>query len=552
MRHFPRFPVLFVLLAFAGVLRAQGAGSQTKGISILDISLPVVWLGMMGFVLWRNWAELSSDDGAASSSEDDETWLNRALPIVRVRRKVFWFPFMRREDAIVLYRDEIVQLHKRKRRDLAPAAYHLEGAKELAKAPGSRLKRVIPLAVVKRIVLKKPLLAGFFYGLIRMKVYTAKGAIRLYVRASELPNLLRAFEALLPGRVMLPAGVEHKWYRRKKEIKDLSRRRPYRSRTLSLGIRLASIGLLVGGATFLISTSRWGYAVLLYVLLAALLQIANGLREKDPAKQLGSDRLRPILYLRSFLDDRKTSLHPETWFSSVVGLDPPFYSLDQYRDAKFYRLARAIIQSVSNHHPIRMLKLWAGRPLDDSEEQVSSFFARFGIFVAIGKPGERFATTGVSRMYVGNDEWQEVVKTLLRESQVIMLQPSRTEGVWWEVEQTIGSVEPPRVLMCLVNYRGRQNDYESFRLRLENFLPAGVQVPRDIGNRRGIFFFYFDDNWQPHALKLLYYSRLVWPFRLRAVNAERTLEPFLKACGLVDANGKMPPSAERSLGAVGS
>jgi hypothetical protein len=41
-------------------------------------------------------------------------------------------------------------------------------------------------------------------------------------------------------------------------------------------------------------------------------------------------------------------------------------------------------------------------------------------------------------------------------------------------------------------------------------------------------------------------------FRLRAVNAELTLEPFLKACGLVDANGKMLPPAERSMGAEAS
>jgi hypothetical protein len=139
-------------------------------------------------------------------------------------------------------------------------------------------------------------------------VYTTKGSMRLYVRASDLPNLLRAFQALLPGRVVLPHGAEHKWYRRKKETKDLSQRRPYRSRAVSLGIKLVSIGILMGSAAFLISTNRWGYAVLLYVLLAALLQVANGLNERDPAKLLGSDRRRPILYLRSFLDDRRTSL----------------------------------------------------------------------------------------------------------------------------------------------------------------------------------------------------------------------------------------------------
>lgn len=148
-------------------------------------------------------------------------------------------------------------------------------------------------------------------------------------------------------------------------------------------------------------------------------------------------------------------------------------------------------------------------------------------------------------MYVGNEEWQDIVKGLLRDSQVVLLQPSSTEGVWWEVEQTIRMSEPSRVLMCMVNYRGRQNDYEIFRLRLEKFLPAGVQVPRGIGDNPYISFLYFDNQWQPHELRLVYYSRLLWPFRLRAVNLFKSLEPFLKGCGLVDSQGKILPPAER-------
>ena len=283
----------------------------------------------------------------------------------------------------------------------------------------------------------------------------------------------------------------------------------------------------------------------MYLLVVGMLQIANGLWEKDPAKLLGSDTRRPILYLRSFLDDRETSLHPETAFSALVGLDPPYYSLEQYRDAPFYKFARWTVGFLSNHHPVRMIKLLIGRPLDSSEEQMSGFFSQFGMFVAIGKPGEEVATTGAARMYVGNDEWQSLVVDLLSTSQIVLLQPSSTQGVWWEVQKTIELAAPARILMCMVDYRDRQNDYEVFRLRLEKLLPAGVQVPRAVGNNPYITFLYFDETWQVHELRLRYYSRIAWPLRFRAVDLQSTLQPFLQTAGVVDAKGKALPSGSR-------
>jgi hypothetical protein len=142
------------------------------------------------------------------------------------------------------------------------------------------------------------------------------------------------------------------------------------------------------------------------------------------------------------------------------------------------------------------LKLFFNRQLDSSEQQMAAFFRHYGTFVAIGKPGERFATTGALRMYVSNNEWKATVEELLRESLIVVLQPASTEGIWWEVERSIREVPPERLLLCMVNYHHRQNDYETFRLRLERFLPASVNVPRGLGCKNYITFFRFENNWQ--------------------------------------------------------
>jgi hypothetical protein len=544
--------VILIALVLAGAALAQDAATVTipppaAANPTLGWTLLIVWLAMVGFVLWRDFPRFFSGGASAIDESDDQSWLGRVLPLVRLRQNASWFPLplTRRDEAIVVYPAELIRIRKRRKQRI-DAAYRLDGSEDLKKTKGIKVKRVIPIAMVEKVMFKKPWIRGFFLNLIRMKIHSAKGTQKMYIRGCDLPNLLRALEILLPGKVVVPPTARHKWWKQKKSTQDLSKRRPLRSRPLALALKLVAVALIGASLWYL-----WGspFLVVVYFVLVGLLQIANGLWERDPSKLLGSDPRRPILYLRSFLDDRETSLHPESSFSALVGLDPPFYELEAYRDARFYGFLRAVVRSLSNHHPVRLLKLMIDRPLDTSEEQMASFFARYGMFVAIGKPGEQFATTGAARMYVGNQEWQDVVKHLLRDSQVVLLQPSSTEGVWWEVEQTIRMAEPSRVLMCMVNYRGRQNDFEIFRLRLEKFLPSGVQVPRGIGNNPYVTFLYFDNQWQPHELRLVYYSRLLWPVRLRAVNLLRTLKPFLQGCRLVDDNGKMLPPADRQLGA---
>ena len=130
-------------------------------------------------------------------------------------------------------------------------------------------------------------------------------------------------------------------------------------------------------------------------------------------------------------------------------------------------------------NPLRILRVLIGRSVDTAEEQLGLYLRKRGPFVAIGQPGERFASPGAWRMYVTNEEWQGVVEEHLAQSQVIVLQPASTAGVWWEVERVLKSVPLPKVLLCLVNFYKRQNDYESFRMRTEGYCNARCRTSPD-------------------------------------------------------------------------
>jgi hypothetical protein len=143
----------------------------------------------------------------------------------------------------------------------------------------------------------------------------------------------------------------------------------------------------------------------------------------------------------------------------------------------------------------------------------------------------------------GNDEWQATVLELLAESQVVVLQPASTEGIWWEVERSIQSLPPERLLLCMVNYRDRQNDYETFRIRLGRLLPETVSVPRATGCRPSNCFFRFGRDWQPVELAVVNHRFFVWPFKGHAVNFKKTLGPFLAGAGV---DGKREVLAARA------
>ena len=275
----------------------------------------------------------------------------------------------------------------------------------------------------------------------------------------------------------------------------------------------------------MIQTEKTIISVIGYFIAGLMLSLALALANRDP-KKISDDKAKPILYLRSFLDDRETSFQPGTWLSSWMGVDPPYYQMNRYRfvaDSKWVKWYKKILKYFYNNHPVRLIRILFSWPVDTSEQQLELYFRNKNAFVAIGKPGEKIITSGANRMYVTNEEWQDVVLDYLNRSQLVVLQPNSTEGVWWEIGKSVELVEPERLFYCMMNFRNRQNDYENFRIRFEA-LRTDITIPRFIGNSEGIYFFRFKANWQLECVQLKYRKWYTWPFVGNAADLESTLK----------------------------
>lgn len=132
---------------------------------------------------------------------------------------------------------------------------------------------------------------------------------------------------------------------------------------------------------------------------------------------------------------------------------------------------------------------------------------------------------------------------------MVILQPAKTEGIWWEVEQTLARVGPERTLVCMVNFQGRQNDYEDFRLRAE--ATSRHRLPRSVGNFDAPTFLYFDADWTPHVAEIGYLSPLLWIFLHRAADFDGTLAPILDRAAGATSPPEKPRPARRGLRLLG-
>ncbi len=221
------------------------------------------------------------------------------------------------------------------------------------------------------------------------------------------------------------------------------------------------------------------------------------------------DTRAPILYLRSFDSDRKQTLVVRSRWAIMSGVLP-----QSYLPSPWCYILMA--------NPIRILRVLFGRGADTCEEQLGLWLKKRGPFIAIGRPGEKFASPGAARTYVTNDQWQNVVDSYLDESQLIVLQPANSQGVWWEVNRVLEKVSLDKVLVCLVNFHRRQNDYEAFRLRSLSHLK--MPLPHSGGLTSTPSFVSFQRDGSSTLLPTSYRAPLSWPLAGNAVDLEETLK----------------------------
>lgn len=114
-------------------------------------------------------------------------------------------------------------------------------------------------------------------------------------------------------------------------------------------------------------------------------------------KNAVNDHRPPLLYFRSFKDDK------ETIYTSTPGA----------------------------LHP-RQHNVLSSRT---EEEQLIEAMKTIGTVYTLGKPGEELPDIGAKRIYPRPDEdWKDFVTTCLKNVHAVVIRAGDTEGLWWEFQ----------------------------------------------------------------------------------------------------------------------
>jgi hypothetical protein len=115
-----------------------------------------------------------------------------------------------------------------------------------------------------------------------------------------------------------------------------------------------------------------------------------------------SAQLPPVVYLRSFEDDRVS-------LPSVLSARRPF---------------------------VEMFTLRGREPF---EECLAWELAAHGPVIAIGRPGQSRASLGAAREHLDTDQWQQVISAQLAIARLIVITVGATPGLAWEVQHIVRS-----------------------------------------------------------------------------------------------------------------
>jgi hypothetical protein len=246
----------------------------------------------------------------------------------------------------------------------------------------------------------------------------------------------------------------------------------------------------------------WGCtAVPLQLALGAwLIKTARRGSARKPANVPLSDSRAPVLYLRPFSSDIKTS--------RVI-------ARDGFTDLFFNTRTE--------------------------EELVAEALGEIGPCIAIGKPGERLPELGFHRFYVTQDKWRDTVLEYLARARLVVVMGGASENFSWELKRTLELVKPQQLVLLVPSNAKQQRQFAELLKRL---LPqAPPPIPKDGVIRAKAFtaLLYFASDWTPsYALaKPADHFRQPLSQRLTA-NLQMALQPVYHQLSLV---WKPPPLA---------
>ncbi len=257
-----------------------------------------------------------------------------------------------------------------------------------------------------------------------------------------------------------------------------------------------------------VTVSVFGLAISLLLYFASVFLIYYGYRLglKPADSLLRRDKRPPVVYLRSFSDDGHFDFNPKGFVPFLLGIDV----LD---------FLQKLVGPLANFHPLRLARLCFSTTQDTAEEQLARFLRKRGPFIAIGRPGDAIAQGGAARAYVPDENWQDRVSEWIGRAQMIVLQPSETDSVFWEIETVLNRVPLERVLFCLIHFKSEPDAYERFAARFQS--QTGLTIPQAISDQAFLWFSEGKAQLAPMRLR----HPIFWPFGC-AANFSATLAPF--------------------------
>lgn len=195
---------------------------------------------------------------------------------------------------------------------------------------------------------------------------------------------------------------------------------------------------------------------ILYPIAAWLMTRSRKLDAPTVDELLARDARPPVLYLRSFSDDR--------------------------RDARG-RTLKTIFDPTDGYQ--------------SREEAMIEWAKAIGPVIAIGRPGENLPELGAARMYVSNDQWQERVSQLLDEAGFVVLRAASSPGLRWELNQVVRRRDLRSLLILLPD---SDSDYAQFTAWANEVLPMPLPEVR----QKDCGYLTFVENGMPYFAQELY------------------------------------------------
>src|SRR5688572_16943476 len=164
------------------------------------------------------------------------------------------------------------------------------------------------------------------------------------------------------------------------------------------------------------------------------------------------DQRAPVVYLRSFKDDQVASM------VTIMGGGIRFmsYVTEEEQLAEAMNKVGPFLAIGQPGEPILDLRDLRRNPnRTEAQKKRAKALAWLKLVLNIGPaalwvPREEIVPDlGAARMYVSDDAWQDRVKELLSQAQLVVLRAGETDNLLWEIQTVASTVRPERIVFLL-------------------------------------------------------------------------------------------------------